>query len=215
MESEGKRETSFSTQSSNKQESGKQEPTFNQEVKTISSSAFLKLLKEGCGSVVTDRHLVLYRELLEVKDPGVLIDIQPHLSFCVSQELGLKLAEYIVNIRKYVGVYIHSNKDCKQRLTKLKGILSTEEDKKLVTDTIQLIDLPVDSEYSSDADLKLITLIPKLKTRRDIVELQEIVMYLTSLFEMPPPPDSQQQPKPKGPKKSKAKKQQSFQQPQF
>lgn len=199
MESEGKKEISSSG-------SSKQAPSTFQEVKTISASEFLKLLKEACGSVVTDRHLVLYKDLLEVRDPGILIDIQPHLSFCTSQELGQKIAEYIINIRKYVGVYIHSNKDCKQRLTKLKGILTSEEDKKLVSEAIQLIDLPVDSEYSSDADFKLISLIPKLKTRRDIVELQEIVMYLSSLFEMPPPPD-QQQGKAKGSKKSKSKKQ--------
>jgi hypothetical protein len=142
-----------------------------------------------------------FTDLLETKDPGLLIDLQPYMNF-VSPDKIKNVPKVLDAIRKYTGVYIYSKQDCKNNLLQIRNLVSTPEDKKIVEDAIALLEMPANSECESQADYALMTLMPKMKSREEYINLYETFLYLNHLFEAPKEGEEKEKKK-KSKKKSK------------
>jgi hypothetical protein len=153
-------------------------------VERINIKETLDLLRQTCGVVLTDRHMDFFTDLLETKDSGILIDLQPYFSFVLPDNMK-NIPKILDNIRKYVGVYIYSKQDCKNNLLHLKQKFSAPEDKKIIDDAIALLEAPTNSEIESNADYALMSLMSKLNSREEYIELYETFLYLNHLFTAP------------------------------
>jgi hypothetical protein len=135
------------------------------------------------GFVLTDDHYKLFRTLLENNDAGILLDIQSYFGF-VENDNRKDIPKLIDELRKWNNVIVKNGSDCRLRLQQLRSKISSQEDNKLISDAIKLLELPDDSQCDNNSDYELMKLTPKMKTRRDVIEIQELFMYLNSMFEV-------------------------------
>jgi hypothetical protein len=68
----------------------------------------------------------------------------------------------------------------------LRSNFSTEDQKTLINNALDLLNLPDSTEVQSDADYKLLELQRSTKDMNIAVEIQEIFIYLNSMFQPVP-----------------------------
>jgi hypothetical protein len=113
----------------------------------------------------------------------------------VEQEKTKDVPKLIDDIRKWCSVIVMNTSDCRTRLNNLKNKLVNEDEIRILIEALKLLDAPDNSEVRSTADYDLFSLIPKMNSRRDIVEVQELFFFINSLFEPVKQPEQQQQQK--------------------
>jgi hypothetical protein len=139
---------------------------------------------------VSDRYKPLFMQLLQIyqemfnsTNKQLLFDLQP-LAMYVNPEKGEAFKRVVDDIRNHYNVMVKTTLDCSKRLTFLKkNVFTTPEDVSIINDAIELLNLPNSSEITSDADFKLLSLQQKAKDADTAIEVQEIFLYLNSLFQ--------------------------------
>jgi hypothetical protein len=101
------------------------------------------------------------------------------------------------DIREYLNVVVKNSQNCRQRLASLRSVFLQDEQRQIINDALDLLNLPASSEITSDADFRLLSLQQFTKEMDVGIEIQEIFIFLNSLFspvesQTPPPPSSQQ-----------------------
>jgi hypothetical protein len=122
---------------------------------------------------VSDRYKPLFMQLLQIyqemfnsTNKQLLFDLQP-LAMYVNPEKGEAFKRVVDDIRNHYNVMVKTTLDCSKRLTFLKkNVFTTPEDVSIINDAIELLNLPNSSEITSTA-----------------IEVQEIFLYLNSLFQ--------------------------------
>jgi hypothetical protein len=152
---------------------------------------------------VQDRYKALLPQLLSIfqkmydeKDKNLLMDIQP-LTMFIPPENGKGFKKVMDDIREYLNVVVKNSQNCRQRLASLRSVFLQDEQRQIINDALDLLNLPASSEITSDADFRLLSLQQFTKEMDVGIEIQEIFIFLNSLFspvesQTPPPPSSQQ-----------------------
>jgi hypothetical protein len=138
---------------------------------------------------VSDRYKPLFFQLLEIyqnlyeqKDKNILFEIQPITAF-IRPDNGKQFKKIMDDIRAHLGVNVKNSQDCRKRLLALKSVFPGSEERQVINDALELINLPNSSEVQSDADFKLLALQQSVKDVESAVELQELFIYLNSMFQ--------------------------------
>jgi hypothetical protein len=137
---------------------------------------------------VSERYKNLFPQLLEVfqkmydeKDKKLLIDLQP-LSMFVSPDKGQIFKKVLDDIRSYLNIAIKDASECRKRLARLKTLFNREEERKLINNALDLLNLPPNSEVQSNADFEFLALQQSVKDLDTATDIQEIFIFLNSLF---------------------------------
>ena len=138
---------------------------------------------------VSDRYKPLFQQLLEIyqglydqKDKSILFEIQPITAF-IRPDNGKQFKQVMDDIRVHLGVNVKNSQDCRKRLLALKTVFQGSEERQVINDAIDLINLPNSSEVQSDADFRLLGLQQLVKDMDTSVELQELFIYLNGMFQ--------------------------------
>ncbi len=138
---------------------------------------------------VSEKYKKLFTQLLEIfqtmydqKDKNILFEIQPITAF-IRPDNGKQFKQVIDDIRVHLGVNVKNSQDCRKRLLGLKTIFQGSEERQVINDALDLINLPNASEIQSDADFRLLGLQQLVKDIDTAVELQELFIYLNSMFQ--------------------------------
>ena len=133
--------------------------------------------------------LAIYQEMYDMKDKSLLFEIQPLTPF-IRPEKGEAFKKIMDDIRNHLNVVVKNAQACRQRLAALRSIFLKDEERQLINDALDLLNLPNSSEIQSDADFRLLALQQFTKEIDVSIEIQEIFIYLNSLFQ----PVQQEQP---------------------
>jgi hypothetical protein len=156
-----------------------------EEKKTLNiSEQYLEKIRSLFGKVITDEHLKLYKLFLDQNDPGLLLDLSSYSVF-IEQTKQKEFTSLIDNLRKHLGVIVTDEKDCRNRLLKLRSKSSNQSDGEIINNAMKLLDYPEQSEVTSNADFELFNLRSRMNGRREIIEIQELFLYLNSMLEVP------------------------------
>ena len=138
---------------------------------------------------VSERYKKLFPQLLEIflemfdsKDKSLLFEIQPLASF-IRPEKAEVFKKIMDEIRNHLNVVVKNGQACRQRLAALRTVFLKDEERKLINDALDLLNLPNSSEIQSDADFRLLSLQQFTKEMDVNIEIQEIFIYLNSLFQ--------------------------------
>ncbi len=142
------------------------------EVNPRYQSLFIQLLK-------------IYQGLYNQKDKSLLFETQP-LTMFIQPENAEEFKKIMNKIRNHLNVSVKSAPECRKRLTALRSNFSTEDQKTLINNALDLLNLPDSTEVQSDADYKLLELQRSTKDMNIAVEIQEIFIYLNSMFQPVP-----------------------------
>lgn len=145
------------------------------EVKIVSS------IRRITGEFLTPLHENLILTLLQQKNPIVLIDIQ-NLAPVIEQRHIEDFNKIMDATRFLCNAPVTSIKDLKRRLEVLREKLPDSE-KKIIDDVYTMISSSSSSEVVSDADFRLMTCGRFFKNRRELVEINELFIFINSLFE--------------------------------
>lgn len=174
----------------------------NQEANTSQQTLLSVPLSEPIADleklvVVHDRYKPLFPQLLSIfqkmydeKDKTLLFEIQP-LGMFIPPEKGEGFKKVMDNLRTYLNVNVKNSQNCRQRLAALRSIFLKDEERQVINDALDLLNLPASAEITSDADFRLLSLQQFTKEMDVIIEIQEIFMFLNSLFS---PAEQQKQP---------------------
>jgi hypothetical protein len=139
---------------------------------------------------VSERYKKLFPQLLEIyqemylsKDKSILFDLQP-LSMFIRPEKSQDFKKVMDQIRNHLNVTVKNSNNCRQRLNALRAIFLSDEERQLINDALDLLNLPATSEIQSDADFRLLSLQQSAKDMDTVIEIQEIFIYLNSLFQV-------------------------------
>ena len=139
---------------------------------------------------VSDRYKKLFPQLLEIyqemydsKDKSLLFDIQP-LTMFVRPEKAEGFKKVMDDLRNHLNIVVKNSQNCRQRLTALRSVFLNDEQRQLINDALDLLNLPDSSEIQSDADFRFMTLQQHAKDMDTVVEIQEIFIYLNSMFQV-------------------------------
>jgi hypothetical protein len=148
---------------------------------------------------VKDRYKYLLPQLLEIfqklydeKDKEILFELQP-LAMFIPPEKGDGFKSVMDEIRNYLQVPVKNSQNCRTRLAALRNVFLKDEERQLINEALDLLNLPASSEITSDADFRLLSLQQKTKEMDVSIEIQEIFIYLNSMFS-PVEPTPQPQP---------------------
>lgn len=137
---------------------------------------------------VSERYKNLFPQLLEIfqkmydeKDKKLLFDLQP-LSMFISPDKGQIFKKVLDDIRSYLNIAIKDASECRKRLARLKTIFNREEERKLINNALDLLNLPSNSEIQSNADFEFLALQQSVKDLDTATDIQEIFIFLNSLF---------------------------------
>jgi hypothetical protein len=182
---EGTNEISFEVEEVN--DTGKaEEKVVVQKESNTPVMEFLNKIKSLFSRVVTEEHLTLYKSFLERKETGLLLDLSSYSVF-LDQAKQSEFTALIDNLRKYFQVIVVNEKDCRNRLLQLRSKISSAKENEIVNNALKLLDYPEQAEVTSNADYELFNLSSKMNGRREIVEIQELFLYLNNMFETPQP----------------------------
>jgi hypothetical protein len=141
---------------------------------------------------VSDRYKHLFPQLLEIyqdlydqKDKSILFEIQPIVAFIKPENAGA-FKRLMDDIRVHLNVNVKNSQDCRKRLTALKTIFQGAEERQAINDALDLLNLPNSSEVQSDADFRLLSLQQMSKEMDISVEIQELFIFLNSMFQPVP-----------------------------
>ena len=141
---------------------------------------------------VSDRYKNLFPQLLEIyqklydeKDKNLLFEIQP-LTMFIRPDKSEAFKKVMDGIRNHLNVTIKNAQSCRQRLSALRGVFLKDEERSIINDALDLLNLPDSSEVQSDADYRLLSLQQSAKDMDSSIELQEIFIYLNSMFQPVP-----------------------------
>jgi hypothetical protein len=160
------------------------EPTTEKNVSKVSTE-FINKIKILFCRVLTDEHLKMFENFIERNDAGLLLDLSSYSVF-LDQSKQKEFTLLIDNLRKHFSVVVMNEKECRNRLVQLKGKVTSKSDNDIINNAIQLLDYPEQSEVTSNADYELFNLSNKMTDRRGIIEIQELFLFLNSLFETAP-----------------------------
>jgi hypothetical protein len=136
--------------------------------------------------------LEIYQEMYDVKDKTLLFELQP-LTMFIRPDKAEAFKKVMDDIRSYLNVTVKNAQACRQRLAGLRSVFLKDEERQVINDALDLLNLPNSSEIQSDADFRLLGL-QQFTTEMDIViEIQEIFIYLNAMFQ---PVQEQAQPQP-------------------
>lgn len=148
---------------------------------------------------VSDRYKPLFPKLLEIyqemydsKDKTLLFDIQP-LTMFIRPDKAEEFKKVMDDIRSHLNVIVKNSQNCRQRLNALRTVFLKDEERQLINDALDLLNLPTSSEIQSDADFRFMTLQQFAKDLDTAVEVQEIFIYLNSMFQVVPQEQNQKQ----------------------
>ncbi len=148
---------------------------------------------------VKERYQLLLPQLLEIfqklydeKDKELLFELQP-LAMFIPPEKAEGFKSVMDEIRNYLQVPVKNAQNCRTRLAALRNVFLKDEERQIINDALDLLNLPASSEVTSDADFKLLSLQQRTKEMDVSIELQEIFIYLNSMFSPVPQPASQSQ----------------------
>jgi hypothetical protein len=125
--------------------------------------------------------LKIFQKLYDEKDKTLLFDIQP-LTMFIQPENGKVFKKFMDDLRSYLNITVKNSQNCRQRLASLRSVFLEDEQRKLINDALDLLNLPASSEISSDADFRFLSLQQFTKEMDVAIEIQEIFIYLNSLF---------------------------------
>jgi hypothetical protein len=138
---------------------------------------------------VSEKYKKLFFQLLEIfqtmydqKDKSILFEMQPITAF-IRPDNGKQFKQVMDDIRLHLGVTVKNGQDCRKRLLALKTIFQGSEERQVINDALDLINLPNSSEVQSDADFRLLGLQQLVKDIDTAVELQELFIYLNGMFQ--------------------------------
>lgn len=134
--------------------------------------------------------LEIYQEMYDSKDKSLLFEIQPLAPF-IRPEKAEGFKKIMDDIRNHLNVVVKNAQNCRQRLAALRTVFLKDEERQLINDALDLLNLPNSSEIQSDADFRLLSLQQFTKEMDVGIEIQEIFIYLNSLFQ---PIQQEQQP---------------------
>jgi hypothetical protein len=137
--------------------------------------------------------LEIYQEMYDSKDKSLLFEIQPLTPF-IRPEKAETFKKIMDDIRNHLNVVVKNAQACRQRLAALRTVFLKDEERQLINDALDLLNLPNSSEIQSDADFRLLALQQFTKELDVNIEIQEIFIYLNSLFQ----PVEEHQPKQSG-----------------
>jgi hypothetical protein len=137
--------------------------------------------------------LEIYQEMYDSKDKSLLFEIQPLTPF-IRPEKAEIFKKIMDDIRNHLNVVVKNAQSCRQRLAALRTVFLKDEERQLINDALDLLNLPNSSEVQSDADFRLLALQQFTKELDVNIEIQEIFIYLNSLFQ----PVQESQPKQSG-----------------
>jgi hypothetical protein len=139
---------------------------------------------------VSERYKKLFPQLLEIyqvmynaKDKSLLFEIQP-MSMFIRPEKAESFKKVMDDIRNHLGVVVKNSQNCRQRLSALRSVFLNDEERQIINDAIELLNLPNSSEIQSDADFRLLSLQQATKEMEIGIEIQEIFIYLNSMFQV-------------------------------
>jgi len=139
---------------------------------------------------VSERYKKLFPQLLEVyqdmydsKDKTLLFEIQPMTMF-IRPEKSEGFKKIMDDIRSHLNVTVKNAQACRQRLAALRSIFLKDEERQVINDALDLLNLPNSSEIQSDADFRLLGLQQFAKEMDTAIEIQEIFIYLNSMFQV-------------------------------
>ena len=163
----------------------------------VLSPPFLELEKLV---VVHERYKYLFTQLLKIyqrmydeKEKTLLFDLQP-LGMFIPPEKGEGFKKVLDDIRNYLNVTVKNSQNCRQRLSALRSVFLKDEQRQVINDALDLLNLPTSSEVTSDADFRLLSLQQFTKEMDVQIEIQEIFIFLNSLFSPMEQKQQQQQP---------------------
>jgi hypothetical protein len=126
--------------------------------------------------------LQIYQGMYNEKDKSILFETQP-LTMFIQPDNAEKFKSIMNRIRNHLNVTVQTAPDCRKRLTALKGVYTTEEQRSLINNALDLLNLPNSTEVQNDADFRLLELQRSAKDMNSAVEIQEIFIYLNSMFQ--------------------------------
>lgn len=147
--------------------------------------------------------LFIYQDMYEKRDKRLLFDIQPMTAY-IRPEKAEGFKNLLNEIRNHLGIPIRSSMECKKRLIQIRPRFTNNDEIDIIDGALDLLNLPSSSEITSDADFKLLALQQSVTDIDTAIEIQEIFIYLNSLFQ-PLDETTPPQPKPKsnrGPQRS-------------
>ncbi len=125
--------------------------------------------------------LLIFQKMYDEKDKTLLFEIQP-LTMFISPEKGEQFKKVMDDLRNYLNVSVKNSQNCRQRLAALRSIFLQDEQRQIINDALDLLNLPASSEITSDADFRLLSLQQFTKEMDVSIEIQEIFIFLNSLF---------------------------------
>lgn len=138
---------------------------------------------------VGERYKKLFPQLLEIfqdmynsKDKTLLFEIQPIAMF-VRPEKAELFKKFMSALRTHFDVIVKNANNCRQRLTALRAVFLNDEERQVINDALDLLNLPNSSEIQTDADFRLLSLQQITKELDVVIELQELFIYLNSMFQ--------------------------------
>jgi hypothetical protein len=126
--------------------------------------------------------LDIYQEMYDKKDKSLLFEIQPLTPF-IRPEKAEVFKKIMDDIRNHLNIIVKNAQACRQRLAGLRSVFLKDEERQLINDALDLLNLPNSSEIQSDADFRLLSLQQFTKEMDIHIEIQEIFIYLNSLFQ--------------------------------
>ena len=136
--------------------------------------------------------LEIYQEVYDLKDKTLLFELQP-LTMFIRPDKAEAFKKIMDDIRSYLNVTVKNAQACRQRLAGLRSVFLKDEERQVINDALDLLNLPNSSEIQSDADFRLLGLQQFTKEMDIAIEIQEIFIYLKSMFQ---PVQEQQPPHP-------------------
>ncbi len=129
--------------------------------------------------------LKIYQVLYKYKDKSLLFETQP-LTMFIQPENAEEFKKIMNKIRSHLNVSVKTAPECRKRLIALRSNFNSEEQRTLINNALDLLNLPDSTEIQSDADYKLLELQRATKDMDVAVEIQEIFIYLNSMFQPAP-----------------------------
>ena len=165
----------------------KQLPVLESSVKLEGPIAELESIVE-----VNPRYQSLFTQLLQIyqkmyneKEKSLLFETQP-LTMFIQPENAEVFKKVMNQIRNHLNVSVKSAPECRKRLTALRNSFQDEEQRTLISNALDLLNLPDSAEVQSDADYRLLELQRSAKDVNTSIEIQEIFIYLNSMFQPAP-----------------------------
>ena len=125
--------------------------------------------------------LEIFQKMYDEKDKKLLFDLQP-LSMFVRPDKGAIFKKVLDDIRNYLNIAVKDASDCRKRLARLKNIFNREDDRRLINNALDLLNLPSNSEIQTNADFEFLGLQQSAKDLDTSTDIQEIFIFLNGLF---------------------------------